>query len=106
MYTFRTPYPPANQLCALGIEGGTRWVAIGDVSSIVRGMPWLPEMGRTKRRTIGHRSFVNLQALQGWCDRLAKSEYKDAARDLQRVVDWAKTVTVSDALPTAGKQKS
>lgn len=104
MYTIRAAAPPRKELCTIAVDGRERWVAIGDIASIVTGMPWLPEMGRTKRRTIGHRQFVLVQALAGWCERLLKSEYKEPARELERLVEWAKTVDVAENIPAGKKQ--
>lgn len=104
MYSIRTPAPPRFELCTIAVDGRDRWISIGDVASIVTGMPWLPEMGQTKRRTIGHRQFVRLQALASWCERLMKSEYKEPARELERLVEWAKTVDVAENIPAGKKQ--
>lgn len=105
MYTHRLAAPPRDELCSIAVDGRERWISIGDVASIVKGMPWLPEMGRTKRRVIGSRQFVSLQALDGWCERLMKSEYKEVARELAALVEWAKTVTVTETLPAGARKK-
>ena len=104
MYTIRAAAPPRKELCTIAVDGRERWVSIGDVSSIVKGMPWLPEMGATKRRVIGHRQFVRVQALADWCERLMKSEYKEAARELEKLVEWAKTVDMAEIIPAGKKQ--
>lgn len=103
MYTVRAAAPPRNELCTIAVDGRERWISIGDVASIVKGMPWLLYMNHTKRRTIGHRQFVLVQALTGWCERLMKSEYKEPARELEKLVEWAKTVDVAEHIP-AGKK--
>lgn len=100
MYIIRVAAPPRGELCSIAVRRPQRWLCLGDVTSIVNGLPWLPFMAKTKVRKIAHRQFVDIGSLQGWVQSLNTAEYKSEARALERLVEWARTVNIAELVPT------